>query len=98
MKATPGAPTRVTAAELGDLLEKYAVPLVVLNACQSAMLQGGADNPIASIATGMLSHGVPAVVAMAYSLYVRGAQAFLPAFYQTLFASGDVVEAVRCGR
>lgn len=35
---------------------------------------------------------------MAYSLYVSGAQRFLPAFYERLFEQGDVAEAVRAGR
>ena len=35
---------------------------------------------------------------MAYSLYVRAAQEFLPAFYEALFQAGSVSEAARKGR
>ncbi len=35
---------------------------------------------------------------LAYSLYVSGAQEFLPAFYRRLFKAGSVAEAVRAGR
>ena len=35
---------------------------------------------------------------MAYSLYVSGAQQFLPAFYERLFATGDFAQATRAGR
>ena len=35
---------------------------------------------------------------MAYSLYVSGAQEFLPAFYQRLFEKGSFAEAARAGR
>jgi tetratricopeptide (TPR) repeat protein len=35
---------------------------------------------------------------MAYSLYVSGAQEFLPAFYKALFETGSMAEAARAGR
>ena len=35
---------------------------------------------------------------MGYSLYVSGAQQFVPAFYKRLFFSGSVAEAARAGR
>ncbi|MHB9107038.1 MAG: tetratricopeptide repeat protein [Armatimonadota bacterium] len=93
-----GDPDPVEAERLSTLLREVAVPVVVLNACQSGMMGPDAPDPFASVAAGLLQGGVHAVVAMAYSLYVSGAQQFLPAFYRRLFESGDVAEAVRTGR
>jgi tetratricopeptide (TPR) repeat protein len=93
-----GKPDAVEAERLSELLREHAVPAVVLNACQSAMLDARADDPFASVAAALLRAGMRGVVAMAYSLYVSGAQQFLPAFYRRLFDSGDLAEAVRAGR
>jgi tetratricopeptide (TPR) repeat protein len=71
---------------------------VVLNACQSAMIDAGAQDPFASVATALLRSGMRDVVAMAYTLYVSGAQHFLPAFYRGLFEEGSMAKAVRLGR
>jgi tetratricopeptide (TPR) repeat protein len=87
-----------SAGDLSALLHEYAVPAVVLNACQSGMLGADAEGPFASVATALLQSGMRSVVAMAYSLYVSGAQEFLPAFYRRLFEKGSVAEAVRAGR
>jgi hypothetical protein len=87
-----------SASDLSTLLHEYAVPAVVLNACQSGMLSGSAESPFASVATALLQSGMRSVVAMAYSLYVSGAQEFLPAFYRRLFEAGSAAEAVRAGR
>jgi tetratricopeptide (TPR) repeat protein len=93
-----GKPDYVTAEKLGCLLREHRIPAVVLNACQSAMVDGRAVDPFASVAAALLKAGVRSVVAMAYSLYVSGAQQFLPAFYRRLFEQGSVTEAVRSGR
>jgi hypothetical protein len=88
----------IEAERLSELLREHAVPAVVLNACQSAMLDETADDPFASVAAALLNAGMRSVVAMAYSLYVSGAQQFLPAFYRGLFETGNVARAVRAGR
>jgi tetratricopeptide (TPR) repeat protein len=62
------------------------------------MLDERAEDPFASVAAALLRAGMRSVVAMAYSLYVSGAQQFLPAFYGRLFETGSVAEAVRAGR
>ncbi len=93
-----GKPFPVEAARLSALLGEYGVPAVVLNACQSAMLDESADDPFASVATALLRAGIRSVVAMSYSLYVSAAREFLPAFYRRLFESGGMAEAVRAGR
>ncbi|MBI2838416.1 MAG: tetratricopeptide repeat protein [Acidobacteria bacterium] len=93
-----GQPEEVTAKQLTDLLREHAIPAVVLNACQSAMLDEHAADPFACVAAALVKSGVRSVVAMAYSLYVSAARQFVPAFYERLFTSGDVAEAVRAGR
>jgi CRISPR-associated protein (TIGR02584 family) len=55
-----GTSDRRSAAEIGDFLERQGVQLVVLNACYGA--QGPVDD--VSVAEGLLTAGVPAVVAM----------------------------------
>ena len=57
-----------------------------------------AEDPFASVAAALLRAGTRSVVAMSYSLYVSGAQQFLPAFYQRLFERGSFAEAARAGR
>lgn len=93
-----GEPDAITAEKLSALLKECAVPGVVLNACQSAMVGGGNDDPFSSVATALLRSGMRDVVAMAYSLYVSGAQKFLPSFYRRLFEEGNMAAAVRAGR
>lgn len=93
-----GEPDLISAAQLNDLLRDYAVPTVVLNACQSGMLDLDSENAYASVAATLLRAGMRSVVAMSYSLYVSGALEFLPAFYRALFEKGNMAEAVRAGR
>lgn len=91
-------PDLVDSDTLANLLHEHRIPAVVLNACQSGMVDHEADDAFASVAAGLLKGGVRSVVAMAYSLYVGGAQYFLSSFYQSLFKTGDVGEATRSGR
>ena len=93
-----GDPDAHDASILSELLKEHHVPVVVLNACQSAMVDERAKDAFASVAAALQWSGVRSVVAMAYSLYVSGAQQFLPEFYQRLFESGQVSEAARAGR
>src|ERR1035438_3862330 len=93
-----GSPDLIAAGQLNDLLRDYAVPGVVLNACQSAMIAKDAGDAFTSVAAALLRSGAGSVLAMAYSLYVSGAQEFLPAFYRSLFETGSMAEAARAGR
>ena len=68
------------------------MPGVVLNACRSATHEEDAEDPFASVAAALLRAGTRSVVAMSYSLYVSGAQQFLPAFYRRLFERGSFAE------
>ena len=96
---TPNSePRPVDAETLGILLAEHRIPIMVLNACQSARIDEEAEDAYASVAGSLLRGGIRSVVAMGYNLYVSGAQQFVPAFYQRLLESGNVSEAVRAGR
>jgi len=88
----------VSAKMLGQLLREHNIPVMVLNACRSAMLDEKAETPFASVAASLLKAGIHSVIAMSYSLWVSGAKEFVPAFYKQLFKGGDIAEAARLGR
>lgn len=91
-------PANVDAGVLSQLMAEHRIPIMVLNACQSAKIDEQADDAFASVAAALLKAGIRSVVAMGYNLYVSGAQQFVPAFYQRLLDSGNVAEAARAGR
>ena len=93
-----GEDAPVTAQKLTQLLSEHRIPIMVLNACQSAAIDERADDAFASVAAALLKAGIRGVVAMGYNLYVSGAQQFVPAFYRRLLEHGEVAEAVRAGR
>ena len=73
-----GKPDPITAEQLSVLLRQHHIPAIVLNACQSAMVDQGAKDPFASVAAALLKSGIRSVVAMAYSLYVSGRRSSSP--------------------
>ncbi|HUS85587.1 MAG TPA: tetratricopeptide repeat protein [Anaerolineales bacterium] len=93
-----GKEDQISAEQLAGLLQEHPVPLMVMNACRSGMLGDMAQDPFASVAASLLKAGIRGVVAMAYSLYVSGAEVFLPEFYSELFKSGSVSQATWKGR
>jgi hypothetical protein len=73
--------------------------LVVLNACETALVGGSpAHNPFAGVAAALLLGGIPAVVAMQASIADHHSIAFSKAFYQQLARGMPVDEAVVEGR
>jgi tetratricopeptide (TPR) repeat protein len=78
----------VDANRLGTLLQECGVPLMVLNACQSA--QGDQTNPFSSVAARLIEAGVGGVLSMSHSVLVVTAARFVKAFYQAL-VSGETV-------
>ena len=88
----------IPATTLANLLRQHNIPLMVLNACRSAMVDDEAEDPFASVASGLLKAGIRSVVAMSYNLWVSGARRFVPAFYRVLFQGGDAASAMRAGR
>ncbi|MBL1102653.1 tetratricopeptide repeat protein [Streptomyces coffeae] len=90
-----GGTDRVAADRVARVLAVARVPVVVLNACQSATVGSRVE---AAVATRLLQEGTAAVVAMAYSVYTVAAAEFMTAFYERLFAGDRLVEAVAAGR
>ncbi|MFE5759840.1 tetratricopeptide repeat protein [Streptomyces massasporeus] len=90
-----GGSDLVPAEDVARVLKQARVPVVVLNACQSAVVGSQVE---AAVATRLLQEGTAAVVAMAYSVYAVAAAEFMAAFYERLFAGDRVSEAVAAGR
>ena len=77
----------VDAESLASTLRDFRVPLVVLEACQTAVAQ---EDPLASVAARLLDGGVASVVAMSHSVLVETARRFVETFYGEL-ATGATV-------
>ncbi|MCX4671509.1 tetratricopeptide repeat protein [Streptomyces sp. NBC_01381] len=90
-----GGSDLVPAGRVAQVLAGAQVPVVVLNACQSAEVGSQVE---AAVATRLLQEGVASVVAMAYSVYAVAASEFMAAFYERLFAGDRMAEAVSAGR
>ncbi len=86
----------VDADQLGTLLNRCGVPLMVLNACQSAKQEEA--NPYASVAARLIRAGVGSVLAMNYSVLVVAARKFVDAFYTGLAGGLTIGRAVDEGR
>lgn len=61
--------------ELGPLLNDHRIPLIFLEACQSAWAEGASE----SVASELLKMGVASVVAMSHSVLVETARRFVEA-------------------
>ncbi|MCB0176465.1 MAG: tetratricopeptide repeat protein, partial [Anaerolineae bacterium] len=85
----------VHANELAAELRHFGVPLVYLDACQTA--QATAD-PQASVAARLLEEGVASVVAMSHTVLVETARRFVEAFYRTLAEGRRVGDAMLAGQ
>ncbi|MFD9563189.1 tetratricopeptide repeat protein [Streptomyces sp. NPDC059994] len=92
---TGGGSDLVPAGRVAQVLAGAQVPVVVLNACQSAVVGSQVE---AAVATRLMQEGVASVVAMAYSVYAVAASEFMAAFYERLFAGDRMAEAVAAGR
>jgi len=80
--------------QLGPLLNNYRIPLVLLEACQSAQAEAGAE----SVASELLQRGVASVVAMSHSVLVETARRFVAAFYAELARGQRVGQAMLAGQ
>ena len=100
----------VSGSELGQLLHDNGVPVLVLNACQSAMhevLAGGATNAdnvhnevraIGSLAQAVVDQGIPAVLGMRYSVFVVTAAQYIGQLYAALARGRPFGQAASEGR
>lgn len=85
----------IKAAEFADVVNDARIPVVILNACQSAMQEGESESNLASR---LSAAGVRGVLGMAYSVTVSAAKEFMEAFYREAFGHGRLSEAVTRGR
>ena len=81
----------VYADELASVLRDYRVPLVFLEACQTAKAE---ETPTASVAACLLQHGVASVVAMSHSVLVETARRFVTRFYHELLRGARIGQAM----
>ena len=98
------------AHELGKLLHDTGVPVLVLNACQSAMHEAAADartapptsttqvRAIGSLAQAVIDQGIPAVLGMRYSVFVVTAAQYIGELYAALAKGRTFGEAASEGR
>ena len=93
-----GKPDEITAEQLSALLREYRIPVMVLNACQSAMVDSAPRTPLPRWPRRCCGRGFAAWWRWPIRCTSAAAQEFLPAFYQRLFETGNVAEAVRAGR
>lgn len=80
--------------DLGPLLRDHRVPLVFLEACQTALAEKASE----SVASALLEAGVASVVAMSHSVLVETARRFVEAFYDALAQGERVGDAMLAGQ
>lgn len=94
---------------LGQLLHDTGSPILVLNACQSAMHEataapGSPSTPhdeiraIGSLAQAVIDQGIPAVLGMRYSVYVVTAAQYIGELYSALAKGRGFGQAATEGR
>lgn len=81
----------VYAEQLAAELRGYGVPLIYLDACQTAQAD---RDPQASVAAKLLEEGVGSVVAMSHTVLVETAKRFVEPFYGALAAGQRVGDAM----
>lgn len=86
----------VPADRLGEVLRSKGVRLVVLGACETGRRDG--YNVWSGVAASLLKAGIPAVVAMQFTIKDTLAAAFSETFYQALVAGFTIDEAMSMGR
>ena len=82
----------VDASTLGNMLTQQNIGLVVLSACQSAMM--GGDEAMSSVAARLLHAGMPAVLAMTYSVLVETTRRLFARFYESLAYGAGIGESL----
>ncbi len=85
----------VYAKALAEVMRDHRIPLVFLEACQSAQTE---ENPSASVAASLLNEGVTSVVAMSHSVLVETAHRFVRAFYGELAVGARIGSAMLGGQ
>ncbi len=84
----------VYTSDLGPILRDHRIPLVFLEACQTAQAEQASE----SVASELLKVGVASVVAMSHSVLVETARRFVEAFYEALADGRRVGDAMLEGQ
>jgi len=85
----------VMAGELAEVMREHRVPLVFLEACETARAE---EDPTSSVAGRLLEGGVASVVAMSHKVLVETARRFVGAFYRELMAGRRIGDAMLAGQ
>lgn len=86
----------VTGTQLGDLLARLEVPLVLLEACRSSDLS---NRPVfGSVAPALLQSGVGSVIAFSHSVHIQAAKILVERFYRELVVGMTIGQAVEEAR
>jgi hypothetical protein len=85
----------IHAEKLAAVMRDHRIPLIFLEACQSAQTE---LDPTASVAAKLLEEGVTSVVAMSHSVLVETAHRFVKAFYQELARGARIGTAMLAGQ
>jgi tetratricopeptide (TPR) repeat protein len=85
----------VHAGRVAEVIRDRRIPLVFLEACQTAKTE---DDPTASVAAKLLEEGVASVVAMSHTVLVETARRFVKAFYRELAGGRRVGAAMIAGQ
>ncbi len=91
-----GRAAPIGAKTLTDLLFQHGIPVVLLNACQSAQQENTSSET--SLASYLMQAGPQAVVGMAYSVTVSAAKLFMQHLYEQLFQKQPLTAAIRRAR
>lgn len=86
---------QIDAEKFAGVVRDHRIPLVFLEACQTAMTD---TEPIASVAGRLLAQGVASVVAMSHAVLVETARRFVRVFYRELMQGKRVGEAMLAGQ
>lgn len=90
------ATDRVLSSELGKLLARLEVPLVILEACRTSDLS---DGPVVdSVAPALLAAGVGSVVAFSHSVHVEASRLLVERFYGELARGRTIAGALAAAR
>lgn len=84
----------VRAPEFGDLMERFAIPLVVLEACRTATKTFAQE----TVASALLRHGVASVLAMGHSVHVDLTRILMESFYASLANGQPIGAALQAAR
>ncbi|MDZ8139136.1 MAG: tetratricopeptide repeat protein [Nostoc sp. DedQUE04] len=85
----------VSARDIAQYLTDCRVPIFVLNACKSGQV---GEEAFSSVAGQLVKLGAKGVVAMAYSVYAKGAEHFIGRLYGELVKGECIATAVASGR